>query len=209
MQEEIVKYLKEKYQPAAIILHGSRARGRARVSSDWDFILLHTDTHPYKTGREVFKDQNIERVHKMLPVHDILKEFTSKLQGAVVTYEKNSEGTGFLKEANLLYKEGVNWTKEEISNHRLWFEGRIEGMKGSISDPVVFEKYFADLYQRVSNYWYWVKQKSYSQPIYVAADEIAQCDPEYYEMMKKLASTDISAAEKVFVAEQIMDYLFT
>lgn len=43
MKDLIVAHLIETYSPDTIILHGSRARGKERAHSDWDFILLYTN----------------------------------------------------------------------------------------------------------------------------------------------------------------------
>ena len=57
MKEKLVEYLKEKYNPVAIVLHGSRANGNAREHSDWDFVVFTTsDMNPY---REVVFGTNI------------------------------------------------------------------------------------------------------------------------------------------------------
>ena len=66
MQEGIVNHLKEIHKPDAIILHGSRARGKEREHSDWDFIFLYNNATDVKNGRELYRNQNIEfSVHSL------------------------------------------------------------------------------------------------------------------------------------------------
>jgi len=55
MQEIITSHLIETYEPDAIILHGSRARGKAREHSDWDFILLYAKPTTAKNVGDVSK----------------------------------------------------------------------------------------------------------------------------------------------------------
>lgn len=208
MQDAIVTYIKNTYAPEAIILHGSRARGKARERSDWDFILLYTKPVAIANGRELFADQNIEYSVHTLPVSDIIDEFGGKLQGAKVLYEQDNLGTNLLKEAADYYAQGVVWSKEKTADHGLWFAGRINGMKDNIDNQLLFHKYLADLYSRVFNYWYWIVQQQHSQPIYIAVEEVAEKDPQYLELVSTLIDPSVSAANKVGAAEQLHARLF-
>lgn len=207
MQTEIVNHLKEKFKPEAIILHGSRARGKERPHSDWDFILLFNCETEVKTGRRFFKGENIEYTLAVLPVADIYEAFGAKLQKAKVLYESNSSGTELLKRAEDYYSEGVNWSPEKLSGHKLWMQGRIDGMRDNIDNLLIFDKYDRDFRGRLFNYWYWIIQHKHSQPVYVAVDEIKETDPDYFELVEKyFFETDLS--KKVGMAEAISAKLF-
>ncbi len=208
MQDTIVTHIKNTYAPEAIILHGSRARGKARERSDWDFILLYTKPVVIKNGRILLDNQNIEYSIHTLPVDDIIDEFDGKLQGAKVLYEQDSLGTNLLKEATDYYAQGVVWSKEKIANHGLWFAGRVNGMRDNIDNPLLFHKYIADLYSRVFNYWYWIIQQQHSQPIYIAVEEVAEKDLQYLELVSTLVDPNVNAVAKVEVAEQLHALLF-
>lgn len=208
MQETIINYLKEKYNPDAVILHGSRARGMARDHSDWDFIFLYNTASLHKSGREFFAGQNIEFSVVTLPVLDILDTFSYKLHKAVVLFEKQLEGTSILKEAETIYAEGVHWTEEKIADHKLWFQGRIDGMHDNVDRPEIFYKYFSDIYPRIVNYWYFLKKQTYSEPIYVAVVEIEKEDPVFMALVSQFVNLDSTLEVKVNVAEQIRDQLF-
>lgn len=208
MQENIIEYLKEKYKPNAIILHGSRARGKEREHSDWDFVFLYTSPGQGQNGRELFENQNIEFSSHILPFTDILEEFSNKLQVAKVVYEEGSVGTDLLTEATAFYQKGVYWSEEVIGSHKLWMRGRIGGMEDNVDNEMVFAKYHADFYQRVFNYWYWILQNIHSQPFYVAVEEVSKHDHEYYELIKQFASAEVALAEKVKISEKIYNRLF-
>lgn len=208
MQEEIVNYLKAKYNPDVVILHGSRARKMEREHSDWDFILLYKSPTEHTNGRELYKEQNIELQIELLPIGDIEYVFGTKLQDAKVLYEKGKEGTELLTEAQKSYAKGVQWSEKKRASHELWIQGRIDGMKDNVDRPEVFYKYFSDFYQRIFSYWYWILKKEYSQPIYIAVDEIVQKDPDYYDLVTRLIDSDVSLEEKVVTAKKIKDHLF-
>lgn len=208
MLEKITEHIQKTYKPNAIILHGSRARGREREHSDWDFIFLYNFPDQGQKGRELYEKQNIEFSSHTLPIKDIEQEFSTKLQGAKVVYEEDLIGTNLLKKANLYYEQGVHWPLKKIEDHKLWVQGRINGMKDNVGNPIIFSKYLTDLYQRVFNYWYWILQHSHSQPIYIAVEEIADKDGEYFELVESLANPNTSAELKVEIAEKISCRLF-
>ena len=59
-EQKIVAVLKEKYNPVAIFLHGSRAVGKERVHSDWDIVMLFTGDIPRKGYREEIEGEDVE-----------------------------------------------------------------------------------------------------------------------------------------------------
>jgi len=124
-----------------------------------------------------------------------------------VLYEKDDSGTNLLKQATDYYTKGVRWSPEKMSGHKLWLQGRINGMKDNVDNPIIFEKYFTDFYGQIFNYWYWLLQNKHSQPIYIATEEIAATNTEYYELISKLISS-IAPTDKVKVAEEIGMRLF-
>jgi predicted nucleotidyltransferase len=208
MENDILTHLKEMLCPDAIILHGSRARGKERPHSDWDFVLLYNEQTEAKSGRLLYQNQNIEYSAITLPVLDIFETFSAKLQGAKVLYERNKEGTDLLQQANNFYSRGVHWTPEKIADHKLWVEGRINGMRDNIDNPFLFQKYFSDFYGRVFNYWYWLVANRHSEPIYVAVDEIKEKDPMYFEILGDMVDSSSSSDRRVQLADKISDYLF-
>ena len=208
MQETIFNHIKEKYNPDAIILHGSRARGMAREHSDWDFIFLYNSNGNHNSGREFFAGQNIEFSAVTLPVQDILETFSFKLHKATVLFERQNEGTSILAEVKKIYAQGVHWSDEKIADHKLWFQGRINGMRDNVNQSEVFYKYFSDIYPRLFNYWYFLKQHTYSEPIYVAVREIEEKDPTYMSLVSKFTNVENSLDKKVELAEEMKDLLF-
>jgi hypothetical protein len=208
LQSLITEELVRNFDPDAVILHGSRARGMARESSDWDFILIYESETTHKNNRATMHGQNIEYTVVSLPVKDIWETFGIKLNHAKVVYEKTSVGSTLLSQAQKFYNEGVYWSDAKKESHCLWFEGRIEGMKHYIDQPEMFYKYFSDLYSRLTNYWYWLKQNKHSEPIYVAVPDIATKDPEYANLLIQLTDQKMTFYQKVEIAEQIKNFLF-
>ncbi len=208
MQDKIINRIIEMYNPDAIILHGSRARHKEREHSDWDIVLLFSQQTEVKNSRELFEGQNIEYSVHILPIEDIFSVFGAKLQGAVVLFEKDNLGSSLLSEAYVYYEQGIDWPREKIDAHQLWVQGRIQGMADSVENPLLFHKYFSDFYDRVYNYWYWLKQNKHSQPIYIAIEEIRETDPVYYQLLSVLVTDDTPLSAKLDICYKICDYLF-
>ena len=208
MQNSIVEYLKEHFLPDSIILHGSRARGKERPQSDWDFILLFSKPTSAKNGRVLLEGQNVEYSIAVLPVNDVYAVFETKLHKATVVFDTNDMGATLLKDAAAYYDVGVHWNQEKRDAHKLWIAGRVAGMRDSVHDPLLFQKYFSDFYSRVFNYWYWLIANQHSEPIYIAIDTIKETDPTYFKMLNDLVSPAHSPEARVELAEKIATYLF-
>jgi len=207
MEEKIIQHLREVYKPLAIILHGSRASGHEREHSDWDFVLLYPKENELPSnGRLDVDRQNVEFSHHHIPAEDIEKEFGVKLQNSRVVFEMNSEGSGLLTQAQQIYSQPVGWSDKDKYNHSLWMRGRIDGMHDAVNNPIVFERYASDFFARITNYWFLSLHDKNPQPIYLALQEIAEKDPEYFIYIEKFVHG--SNVEKVKAAEDVYQKCF-
>lgn len=207
-KEKIIEYLKIKYNPDIIFLHGSRAIGFERDNSDWDFILVCDHKCKYADLRESFLNENIEVVFKYFPIENVLKSFGNKLQNAEVVFDKKGKGELILSEIKSIYEKGFIWPINWPEEPKLWLEGRLFGMKDNINNPEIFLKYFSEFYTRSLNYWYMVKNKKYSRPIYLALDEIKGKDPEFRKLLNDISKEDIKNNDRIIIAEKMVSNLF-
>ena len=208
MEKEITEHLKELYRPVAMILHGSRAVGRERIHSDWDLFLLYkAETELPKNGRLIWHDQNIEHTHHHLPVEDLEKEFGVKMQFGRILYESESEGTNLLVEAKDYYTKPAGWSEKNNNDSKLWMKGRVDGMRDTVHDPLLFERYASDFYARITNYWYWAIHDTFPKPIYLALEEIKDKDPDYFNLIEKFVCRD-DRNQRLAAAEAIMTRCF-
>lgn len=207
MKDKIVKVLKEKYNPSAILLHGSRVSGNEREHSDWDFIFLYKTKDNPGSFRELIDEQNVEVQSVVFPVEDILDTFDTKLQYARVMFETENEGTNLITKAKELYLKGFEWTKTWPTGPKLWLQGRVDGMGDSIDSPETFLRYFSQFYVRALNYWYFLR-KEYSQPIYIALPDIEKRDPSYRKLLKEISDISKTNQERFEIAQKIVNHLF-
>lgn len=208
MEQDITNHLRDLFNPTAIILHGSRAVGRERPHSDWDIFLLYkVDEELPKNGRLIWREQNIEHSHHHFPTEDIEKEFGVKLQFGRVIYENETVGSDLLEEAKAVYEKPAGWSEEDNDNHKLWMQGRVGGMKDTVNQPLVFERYASDFYSRVTNYWYWSIQDTFPKPIYFALEEIKEKDQEFFSLIERFVK-EVDRNKRVVTAEEIMERCF-
>ena len=107
IEEQIVNYLVKKYNPQAIFLTGSRAKGYAREDSDWDITLLSKNSTAY-IG-ELFNGQELDMRMKQLSdiKNNILANRWSPYQAVKILYDKsNGRAEKIAQTTMLAYKKG-------------------------------------------------------------------------------------------------------
>ncbi len=207
MEQDIITHLQNTFNPTAIILYGSRAVGRERSHSDWDICLLFdADQEMPKNGRLLWREQNIEYSCHQLTVIDIEGRFGIKLQFGRVLHESNDEATKLLQEAKDLYKKPLGWVESQKEHHQLWMLGRLDGMRDTVDEPLVFERYASDFYARITNYWYLSLHDTNPKPIDLALEEIADKDTEYFALLEEFVHG--SREQKIKAAEGIYQRCF-
>ncbi|MES2215934.1 MAG: nucleotidyltransferase domain-containing protein [Patescibacteria group bacterium] len=208
-EKEITEYLKLKYNPVVILLHGSRAVGKNRPHSDWDIIMLFDSDVPRKGFREEVDGEDVEWKAFQLPIPDekIIEIFDVYLQFAKILSERDSIGTNLLQKAILKYNEGPNLSAEIIKREKQFFEHKILGMKDDEGTPYMFLRHLSVLFNRASNLWFEILHNEFPKPFYLAVPIIQDKDPEYYRHLMALCS-DNSSNEKIASAHWIAGKLF-
>ena len=206
-KEEIITYLKEEYNPQAIILHRSRAKGMAGENSDWDFFLL--DKKEKKITPEQYKGEalDIQRIDPHLPKDEIVDEHGPVFLEADLVYDTKSIGKEFLAKAQLAAKAGPDLSDDEINRRKNYLLRYLNRMRDRQDQPGAFFYYVCSFYAAAIQYWYEVLQDEWGEPIYKAVSQIEKRDPEYSTLLKKLRE-DNSPKDKINTAEQIFNYLF-
>lgn len=200
--EHLTQYILEKYKPISIILHGSRASGKNRPHSDWDFILLLS--LPKKVViREIREGENIEVVAKVLPIKDteILDVFGVKLRNAQVLFDTDGVGAHIVSVGQEKLKEPMGLSGDEKTSRVLHLYGRLMGMEEIIDTPELFFDYASDFYERAIMYWFHVFHDSWSLPPYESMPYIKEKEPEFYSQLLIIATGNNQ--EKLKAAKEI------
>jgi predicted nucleotidyltransferase len=208
MEEKLTTYIKEKYQPRAIVLHGSRASGNARAHSDWDFAILVDEK--VEGDREIINGENIEVRVLVLPFKEeeiesrwiVLREGNCK---TLFDPEKITES--IIAAVTEYYKKPMVFSKAEVIGHKAWFRSHVDGMIDYRDEPEAFFRKLGELYTRCISYWHHFLRHTYMGQVYISLPKIKKEDPEYYALIQVLAS-NATNDEKINAAEEIYNRLF-
>ena len=88
-------------------------------------------------------------------------------------------------------------------------QGRIDGMKDTSDEPLLFHRYFCQFFPRAVSDWFRVLHHEYPKAEYLALPEIKKRDPEYHSLLEKLVDAELPLAEKANVAQEISNKLFS
>lgn len=204
-EEKIIEYLKTKYCPVAIILHGSRAVGKECPHSDWDIIMLFREAPPRMKYREEVDGEDVEWKGYVLPIND--KEIISRcdvyIQFAKVLWEEKDEGIDLLKRASVEYAKGPQLSVEDREREILFLRHKFLGMKDNEQISYMFLRHLSVFFASASRMWFEILHNEFSKPFYLAMPEIRERDPEYCHHLEMLCGS-VPNAEKIITAQQIV-----
>lgn len=208
MEKEITEYLVSKYEPEAIILHGSRARGANREDSDWDTYVFVNEKEK-KSATEQFEGQQLDIAVIYLPIeeYDFVDEVGPTLRRAKILYDKDGIAARIMNEIQRVYGEGKKLSEQDILNRRNRFQRMLSRIKGTIDNDELFFYHAGSFYPSVIRYWFELKER-WPEPPYDGLPIIEKEDPEFYKLLKVIAgSTENKKRAEAF--EEIYKKLFT
>jgi len=204
MEETLKQYLLTKYNPVALLIHGSRSNAYARERSDWDFaIIVDKET---ATEREIIDGANIEVRALRLPFEEkhIEDRWLALRSGNVkVLHDPENITEEIIAKVTKYYEEPIVWSKSEVTGHKAWYRSHIDGMIDYREEHEAFFRKLSELYTRSIMYWFHFLHTTWMPQVYLSLPRIAHEDPEYYELLKILAGAGtnqekIDAAEKIY-----------
>ena len=210
-KDQIVSFLREKYQPLAILLHGSRAVGKERLHSDWDIVMLFKSELPRSGYREEIADADVEWKAHTIPIADvdIISTFDVYLQFAQVLWEENGEGTDLLQRAKKEYAKGPKpYTEDEIRRERQFFWHKILGLEDDQEVQYLFFRHQCVIRTLSTRLWFEALNKQFSQPLYLAMPLIEEKDPEFYRNLINFTATETTPAQKIESAKWMFTHIF-
>ncbi len=202
IEQKLIDHLKEKYNPRAILIHGSRATGFAREHSDWDFAIL-VDKN-VEGEREIIDGQNIEIRVLVLPFDEakmgerwmVVREGNIK-----VVYDPENLLEDSIKKVTSYYNQPLVNTEIDITGHKAWYRSQLDGMIDYQHEQEAFFRKLGELYLRTIKYWFNFKHNTYMPQVYLSLPKIEKEDPEHFKLLKILAG-NYTNAEKIEAAEK-------
>ena len=207
LKKEIKEYLVNKYQPQAIILHGSRASDNYRPRSDWDlFVFVKEDGQNKKEAHEVYKEQALDVTLVSYPdISDaVLDKLVAVAHSIETLYEaEDSIGKKLVTEAEEKRSKGYTHSIEEKELMILDMYKDINNLTDlQENEGVFFFRLGRDFFRNALNGWFRVIRNEYSLPPYLSIPYIKKNDLEYYALLEVLWS-DKSNKEKADSAKLI------
>lgn len=208
-EKSIIDFLRNKYNPTAIILHGSRAVKMERKNSDWDIFMIFKNEIPRSNFREEIDNEDVEWKAFKMPIDDknILSTFDVYLQNARVIWEKDNDGSNLIESAKKVYSHGPNLTKDDIEREKIFLKHKLNGMIDDIDTPYMFLRHLNVFFNRASNMWFEIINNKFPMPYYLAMPKIQEEDSEFALNLLILSSNN-SNQEKINAAEKIIKRLF-
>ena len=209
LEQEIVNHLKDKFNPEAIVLVGSRANGEETENSDWDLVLYVTKEH--SEASEYFKGQFLDIEFIQLPViskdHILQTSFAPDTRMKILLDTQHKSMEMIVARTLKKYEEGPKpLTEEERDKRQRRIRRLIEKIESRPDDEGYVFTYVGAVYEFGIRYWFELQQK-WSQPIYKALPYIKEHDPETYKLLKTIHG-NTSSQEKVKASRSFYEKLF-
>lgn len=188
MESKLTTYLREKYQPVAIVLHGSRANGMAREHSDWDFVLFtEKDVNPIT--REIVFGANIEIKQIILPMaDDVFIGAFFRIDNTKVLFDPRCVASVILTKNDEIYSKGNQFTEIDKSKRYAFLMSALDGIVDYKDIPLVLFDKKIDFYTRVIDAWFRFMKSEFEISHYYAFPKIKNEDPEFYAMVMDFVS---------------------
>lgn len=194
--DKIFDYLVKKYAPEAILLHGSRLRADAAETSDYDIVLVASNTeeiypHEYEgialDISAVSSDVNIIENGNKTPNWPLK-----------VLYDATGIGKKICEETEQAYQKGPKPLSDQEWHNRTNYTKRlIHKIEARGHDVSIRHYYLADFYMRVIRYWFEKRNKWTVSP-YRALPIIENEDPSFFIALQNLwTDSYLSAIHKI------------
>ncbi|OHA92923.1 MAG: hypothetical protein A3D37_01485 [Candidatus Zambryskibacteria bacterium RIFCSPHIGHO2_02_FULL_38_22] len=206
MEELITTYLKEKYNPLAIILYGSRASNKANKDSDWDFVILVENE--IEVVIEMIEGQIVDLDVIKLPVSkdELIKQFDGTLQISKVVFDTNDIANKLLESIKEVYSKGRNLRAKELENRKNFITRRLNKLESSLENNAMFFFHLGIFFEKAVQYWFEIKKNRWKVAPATALKIVEEEDKNYSDLLGVLYS-NLSNQEKLDSARKIISLL--
>ncbi len=208
MSQKLLEHLKKKYGAKAVILHGSRAKGKERARSDWDVFIFANK--PLSIQSEFFEGLHLDitPVHLPIKTDDFVDTYGQLLGSAKVLLDtKDKIASRILREVKKFWSHGKKLKTSEMSNIRNYMERVLWRMEDNAKEHGVFFYHLSNFYQGALLYWFQAKGK-WPVPVYEALPIIKKEQKTYYKHLHVLNGS-ASNAKKITSAQKLFELLFS
>lgn len=214
MEEKIIAYLKEKYEPTGILLYGSRVYEKTSPESDWDLFVfsdkeeteiddfgqlrefegeaLEVSVYPTKVDSGFILETAMHPVREVKILFDISNGLMQQIvQNTLLAYTKNPLPINQQKKE--LYRKILNKFIRKVASR---------------PDNIPYSYFsFGQFYTYAIRYWF-EQHCEWPLPIYEAGEYIKNKDEKFFGLLQVIHSPAQGTSEKLVAARMIRDTLF-
>ncbi len=183
---EIIDYLKAMYQPHALVLHGSRARGDYFDNSDYDIFVFKSPA-AQEVNPIIFQGQMLD-LDGIIPDQTfILKADNVPIWPLEVLYDDHLQwGKKIAGQTHQAYLTGPTALNNQgIENRKNYCTRLLGRLKNRGHDQMVRMYYITDFYTRVIRYWC-EQHHRWTTSAYLILPMIKAEDPKFYRLLTDL-----------------------
>lgn len=183
--DKIISHLQQKYNPKAILLHGSRLREECPENSDYDLVLVGSEVSPVLphifAGRALDVcgvDVNTEIIETggKVPIWPL----------RVLFDDTDALGAALCTRTHAAYMKGPTPMSAQEWENRKNYTARLLGkIEARGANAALRRQYLSDLYPRLCRYWF-EKRQLWTMPTHLAWALLEREDPEFYFLMDEL-----------------------
>lgn len=207
MQDKIVSYIKDKYNPLAIILYGSRSADVAKEHSDWDIACLVEGDSKSDSFEFEGESVDLDLHHYPLDLETALKYFDGTLQSAKLLYDKDQIGEELLSKIKAHYALGRNLTNDQVNLRQQFMLRRLKKLQQSQDNSALFTIHLGVFVEKATQYWFEVLNNKWRTSLRSRLAVIKADDPDFYVKLENLSSS-IELSEKIEIAKELNAKIF-
>lgn len=208
LQEKIISYIQEKFNPDIIFLGGSRAKGTSRETSDWDLYLIGNYDADNLAAPDEYLGQFLDTALFSNSFIDsgVFELYYGPIYDLVVLKDNSQkQGAKIVENTKQAYLAGptpyTSETREARIKHLNRLLSKIIGYK---DEPHVFTYHLAKFYRDIFPLWFRAHDR-WSIPVQYAMGKIKKEDPIFYSWIDILANGN-NIEEKIRVCEKVVKY---
>ncbi|MDE2030900.1 MAG: nucleotidyltransferase domain-containing protein [Patescibacteria group bacterium] len=209
MEEQLTNYIKEKYNPLAIVLHGSRANGYAKEHSDWDFLIFtYKDVNP---ARDIKFGANFEIKQVILPLSDNkIKEglgFLFRTENIKILYDKDSIVPALLTKNEIVIEKGDTFNEVDKRARCAFLKSSLDSIEDYKNNELIVFSKKAIFYNKVVPTWFRFLHNEFKPSDYLALPRIKSDDPEFYKLLEEFIDAD--AEQSILIGNKMINHIFS
>ena len=190
-EPEILAFLNSKYNPAIILLGGSREQGREHDDSDWDLYLIGDFATAVRFPQDFHgEDLDIAVYPWQALVDNVLTIYFGPLaQLRVLKDTPNADGARIVQATQAAYDKGLTpLTGEELARLAYMLSRLLAKAKAHLDNPVAALFVLCEFYREIIPAWFHTRNR-WSLPIIQALPEIETQDREFITLLNEWAQS--------------------